>query len=116
MKVLGISGMHRSMDYKASLLGHVDPRFYRICQGMDSAAALIVDGKVIAAVEEERLDRKKHSNRLPVKAIQFCLNEAGYQLEDMDLFVHSINFNNSISILYSLLTFHMGFDFNAVNH
>jgi len=40
-----------------------------------------------------------------------------YLAEDNKInILHSINFNNSIGILYSLLTFHMGFDFNAVYH
>ncbi|NRP75983.1 Decarbamoylnovobiocin carbamoyltransferase [Ensifer psoraleae] len=50
----------------------------------DGAAVLVRDGQVIAAVEEERLNRIKHSNKLPSRAIQYCLSAAGVQLSDID--------------------------------
>jgi len=43
----------------------------------DSAAALIVDGKVVAAAQEERFSRIKHDARFPERAIAYCLREAG---------------------------------------
>ncbi|MGX7877011.1 carbamoyltransferase family protein [Mesorhizobium sp. ORM6] len=50
----------------------------------DGAAVLVRDGEVIAAVEEERLNRIKHSNKLASGAIQYCLSAAGVQLKDID--------------------------------
>lgn len=50
----------------------------------DGAAVLVRDGRVIAAVEEERLNRIKHSNKLPRRSIQYCLEYAGVQLSDID--------------------------------
>ncbi len=50
----------------------------------DGAAVLVRDGQVIAAVEEERLNRIKHSNKLPCLSIQYCLSAAGVQLGDID--------------------------------
>lgn len=50
----------------------------------DGAAVLVRDGQVIAAVEEERLNRMKHSNKLPIRSIQYCLSAAGVQLNDID--------------------------------
>ncbi len=44
--------------------------------GHDSSAALVVDGKVIADVQEERFNRVKHSSNVPIKSIQHCLREA----------------------------------------
>ena len=49
----------------------------------DSAAALIKDGVVIAAAEEERFSRVKHSFQFPFEAIEFCLKEAGITIEDV---------------------------------
>jgi carbamoyltransferase len=49
----------------------------------DSAASLIKDGKLIAAVEEERFSRKKHHAGFPFKSIQFCLDYAGITLKDV---------------------------------
>ena len=43
----------------------------------DSAAALIVDGQIIAAAQEERFTRKKHDPDFPTRAIEYCLEEAG---------------------------------------
>ncbi|MBN2006514.1 MAG: carbamoyl transferase [Anaerolineae bacterium] len=50
----------------------------------DSAAALIKDGEIVAAVEEERLNRRKHYGGFPTMAIQYCLDEAGITLGDVD--------------------------------
>ena len=43
----------------------------------DSAAALVRDGEIVAAAQEERFSRKKHDASFPEKAIEYCLNEAG---------------------------------------
>jgi len=43
----------------------------------DSAAALLVDGKIVAAAQEERFSRKKHDAAFPANAIAYCLEEAG---------------------------------------
>ena len=49
----------------------------------DSAAALVIDGKIIAAAQEERFTRKKHDHSFPYNAIQYCLKEA--RIDGMDL-------------------------------
>ena len=49
----------------------------------DSAAALIKDGKIVAAAEEERFSRRKHHSGFPYQAIEFCLAEAGIKLSDV---------------------------------
>ncbi len=51
----------------------------------DSAAVLLRDGEIVAAIEEERLNRMKHSNCFPVRAIQLCLESAGCTLADVDV-------------------------------
>ncbi len=50
----------------------------------DSAAALVIDGRVVAAAQEERFTRKKHDHEFPVKAIEFCLAEAGLEPSQLD--------------------------------
>jgi carbamoyltransferase len=50
----------------------------------DSAAALVKDGEIIAAAQEERFTRKKHDSRFPFYAIEYCLNELGITLSDVD--------------------------------
>ena len=50
----------------------------------DSAAALLCDGEVVAAAQEERFTRKKHDSGFPSNAIQYCLEEASTSLEHVD--------------------------------
>lgn len=50
----------------------------------DSAAALLQDGRIIAAAQEERFTRKKHDPGFPTHAVRYCLEEAGVRLEDLD--------------------------------
>ncbi|MDE0994255.1 MAG: carbamoyltransferase [Rhodospirillales bacterium] len=50
----------------------------------DSAAAVVCDGKIIAAAQEERFSRKKHDASFPAEAIKYCLEAAGVQLQDID--------------------------------
>ncbi|MFT5266307.1 MAG: carbamoyltransferase [Polaribacter sp.] len=53
----------------------------------DSAAALIINGKVIAAAQEERFTRDKHTPNFPTKAIEYCLGEAGLTIDELDAVV-----------------------------
>src|SRR5215813_10389044 len=85
-------------------------------QESDAAAALVQDGRVVAAIEEEKLARIRHvgmnySGGLPEKAIQFCLERAGlnfseidcvaYYLEPHRLFHREVAFNSSRATLAS---------------
>ncbi len=50
----------------------------------DSAATLLVDGRIVAAAQEERFTRKKHDAAFPANAIAYCLDEAGLSLDEID--------------------------------
>lgn len=50
----------------------------------DSAAALVVDGEIVAAAQEERFTRKKHDHDFPQHAIDFCLQAGGLRPERLD--------------------------------
>src|SRR5262245_10780833 len=50
----------------------------------DSAAALVEDGQIVAAAQEERFTRKKHDSSFPHNAIAYCLKQAGARLDDVD--------------------------------
>ncbi len=65
MKILGISGLYH-----------------------DSAATLIDNEKIVAAAQEERFSRIKHDNRLPFHAINYCLDQAGIKMYDIDEVVY----------------------------
>ena len=62
MKVLGISALYH-----------------------DAAAALVIDGEIMAAAQQERFSRIKHDLNFPVDAIRYCLDEAGIGAEDLDI-------------------------------
>ena len=50
----------------------------------DSAAALVMDGKIVAAAQEERFTRRKHDKAFPAKAVEYCLREVGIKAVDLD--------------------------------
>ena len=53
----------------------------------DSAAALIDNGEIVAAAQEERFTRKKHDPGFPSEAIKFCLEYSGLTLNELDAIV-----------------------------
>ena len=72
--------------------------------GFNTSASIFKDGKLIAAIEEERLTRKKRTRNFPVNAIKFCLESANISLDNLDAIAISWNplinlekFENNIS-------------------
>ena len=57
------------------------------CYYHDAAAALVKDGKIVAAADEERFSRIKHDSSFPARAIDFCLKKAGISANDLDWIV-----------------------------
>ena len=53
----------------------------------DSAASIIIDGKIIAAAQEERFTRIKHDSNFPILSIEDCVREAGITFENLDSIV-----------------------------
>lgn len=92
MKILGISGLDAQISFKRMHWPSLDKREYRISQGHDSATALVVDGRIIAAVEEERFNRKKHCGDFPIHSIQYCLKQAGFRINDIDEIAHGFDY------------------------
>jgi carbamoyltransferase len=77
MLALGFHGGHKRVD-EDNRIGF---------SSHDSAAVLVRDGEVLAAIEEERLNRIKHSNNFPVLSIRYCLDRYKLKLNDLDLIV-----------------------------
>src|SRR3954452_21714974 len=92
MNVLGVSGIEGAIPFKKRHWPGLEEREYRISQGHDSAAALVIDGEIVAAAAEERFCRKKHTGEFPVQAISYCLREAGIELKDVDELAHSFDY------------------------
>ena len=57
------------------------------CFYHDSAACIVVDGKIIAATQEERFTRDKHTPDFPVQSIKYCLEETGLTIDELDAIV-----------------------------
>src|SRR5208337_3350936 len=92
MKVIGISGLENAVPFKKAHWAGLDEREYRIVQGMDAAAALVIDGKLVAAAEQERFSGKKHTGDFPIDAIRYCLNEAGLSIDEIDVLAHGFDY------------------------
>ncbi|HIK92402.1 MAG TPA: carbamoyl transferase, partial [Planctomycetes bacterium] len=76
----------------------------------DGAAALVVDGELIAAAEEERFVGVKFANgRLPRHAAEFCLRQAGLEIHDIDAVVFAgATYENFDTILHRFLEYQFG--------
>ena len=92
MNILGISGLARAMPFKRAAFPGCDEREYRIAQGMDAAAALLINGELVAAAGEERFTREKHTGDFPIHAVRYCLDAAGITLDDVDELAHGFNY------------------------
>jgi carbamoyltransferase len=92
MKVIGISGLENSISFKKAHWPGLEEREYRIAQGMDAAAALVIDGKLAVAAEQERFSGKKHTGDFPIDAIQFCLRKAGLSIHEIDEIAHGFDY------------------------
>lgn len=88
MKVIGFSGLDNSVAYKRRALPGLREREYRVVQGLDSAAALVIDGTVRAASAEERYTGEKATGAFPVHAFRDCLDRAGLAAADLDVVAH----------------------------
>jgi len=75
MLILGVQGGSKFADED-------DPENFSL---HDSAAVLLRDGEVVAAIEEERISRIKHSNCFPVHAIRYCLEAGNCTLREVDI-------------------------------
>ena len=93
MNILGLSGLEQAVAFKKAHWPGLDEREYRISQGHDAAAALIVDGVPVAAAAEERFNREKHSAHFPASAIRYCLEEGGLTIRDIDALVHCFDYS-----------------------
>ena len=92
MKIIGISGLHNSVSFKKKMLPNLKPHHYRIAQGLDSAAALVTDAGILAAVAEERLTGEKGTGAFPIHAIQYCLQSAHLTLDSIDFIAHGFSY------------------------
>ena len=92
MLTLGIAGLANVTDFLDRHFPEQMARDSRVVQGMDAAAALLLDGNIVAAASEERFNREKKSGAFPVQAIRYCLAEAGATLAEVSDVCCNFNF------------------------
>ncbi|SDC50196.1 carbamoyltransferase family protein [Streptomyces prasinopilosus] len=92
MIVMGLSGLPNAQDRLLRDTPGVHRIDERNCQGLDSAAALVVDGRIVAAAAEERFSGDKGTGRLPLGAIDYCLEAAGIDAQDVDVIAHGFDY------------------------
>ncbi|MFC9993486.1 carbamoyltransferase [Nocardia sp. NPDC127526] len=101
MIVLGCNGFTRVSEFFAENFGAVGiDKHYLL--GHDAGAALLIDGELVAAVEEERLNREKKTTDFPVESVRWCLDQAGLQFSDVD--VIAIPWNWSTQVMDEVLS------------
>jgi predicted NodU family carbamoyl transferase len=96
MITLGISG---SFERISSPVIDDLPNWF----GHDASAALLIDGEIIAAVEQERIDRVKHSYNFPVESIKECLKLAKIRFEEIDkvaFYFEELNTDTGLGLQY----------------
>lgn len=84
MIVLGCNGFTRVSEFFAENLGAVGTNKHYL-MGHDAGASLLIDGELVAAVEEERLNRDKKTTDFPFNSVKWCLDQAGIRFSDVDL-------------------------------
>ena len=92
MNIIGISGLHNSVEFKRRLLPNLSKRDFRIAQGFDSAAALVTSSGIKAAAAEERFNKEKGSGAFPVNAIRYCLETGNVAPEAIDYIAHGFSY------------------------
>ncbi|MFJ7769644.1 carbamoyltransferase [Streptomyces sp. NPDC097107] len=95
MIILGYNGFGKAAELFARLYRATGTDRHLLF-GHDSAAALIVDGTLVAAVEEERLNREKKTSKFPSNAIGWVLASGGITLDDVDLVAFSWHFSDEV--------------------
>jgi carbamoyltransferase len=90
--VLGYSGLDGSRELKESRFPDLEEREKNLYQGLDSAAALLVDGQLVAAVQQERFSGRKFDHAFPRDAIEYCLGHAGLGFADVDAVAHNFDY------------------------
>jgi carbamoyltransferase len=93
--VLGYNGFTNGADTFGRLYGATGIDRHSIL-GHDAAVALSVDGELVAAVEEERLNREKKTSDFPANSLRWCLNTADVRLDQVDVIAFPWSFSSDV--------------------
>ena len=90
MRIIGISGLANARLFKRSRWPGLEEREYGISPGLDAAATLVVNGRVVASAAERRFNEK---GEFPGCSIQYCLSQGNLSFQDIDLLVHAYDYS-----------------------
>ena len=79
----------------------------------DTSAALIINGKIIVAIEEERFKKIKHYSGIPINAIEHCLNSSSINISEVDKIV--VNYNSKYNLFQKILFSLKNINFSTLN-
>jgi len=96
---LGLSGLPYAQQVYLRQNPGVDRISERVCQGLDSAAGLVIDGEVVAAAAEERFTGEKGTGAFPANAIDYCLREAGVGPNEVTMVAHGFAYDECRRLL-----------------
>lgn len=94
MRILGIGGLAGAKAFKRSHWPSLDDREYSVAPGLDAAAALVINGELVATAKEESFNRSVHTTEFPAKAIEFCLSAKNLVPEEIDALVHCFDYSD----------------------
>jgi len=94
MRILGIGGLAGAKAFKRLNWPSLDEREYSVEAGLDAAAALVIDGELVAAANEESFNGSVHTTEFPAKAIKFCLSVKNLVPEEIDALVHCFDYSD----------------------
>jgi carbamoyltransferase len=106
--ILSYSGLHNTLAYRLEQLTDLTLQEKYISQGMDASAAVILNGEIIAAAEEERFNGIKHCSDFPIAAINYCLAAANIDISNINYVTHGFNYS-PYEDLYNLENYARGF-------
>jgi carbamoyltransferase len=94
MRILGIGGLAGAKAFARLNWPSLDDREYSVAPGLDAAAALVINGELVATANEESFSRSVHTTEFPAKAIRFCLSAKNLVPEEIDALVHCFDYSD----------------------
>jgi carbamoyltransferase len=93
LRILGIGGLAGAQAFKRLHWPELDEREYAVALGADSAAALVMDGELVATAKEESFVRLPHTTEFPANAIKYCLSRKNLEPDEIDVLVHCFDYS-----------------------
>jgi carbamoyltransferase len=94
MRIIGIGGLPGAEAFRRLCWPKLDEREYSVGLGADAAAALVVDGELIASAKEESFIRSPHTSEFPTNAIKYCLSTNNLLPDEIDVLVHCFDYSD----------------------